>query len=572
MKIKKLSINNYRNLAGKTILFDDVCNFIVGENNLGKSNLLNLIQILFTNRAFKFTDFTEVTKPIVVQIQLKLDEIEIGHFEDLFDTANYHLINIIGIQNTVEDNIEFYHEETKTFISSSVIRCINYINYDSLRNPASEINFDKGKGVGKFLTTIVSNYISEKQLTDKDFIKEATLNGLLEDVNKKIVKLKSFRDFKISAWSENDLESLLPRIMVLKDDKGESLTKSGYGVQFLILITLSILERIHAIKQQRQEKGIFEKTDDHKKFISLIIGLDEPEIHLHPYMQRSLVKYLNNIINNKNSDFQLLVKELFDIDGFLGQIVIATHSPNIILNDYNQIIRLYPKAGITHIKSGSEINLNPQYAKQLYMQFPYMKEAFFSRCVIFAEGASEEASFVHFAEKMSIDLDDNGISVIQSRGGKVRTVELLMKLASEFGIPSVGIGDKDNNTPVTSPLYLTDKRDFDEEIVSLFDSGREQILETIVSEFESPEANIQTGSLNFYAVKKYKITNSEFNNDLKLSTIPKTDVVNLKSFYITWFASKKSFTLGKLIGEKLELNDVPSIYKTVINKAIELAR
>ena len=34
---------------------------------------------------------------------------------------------------------------------------------------------------------------------------------------------------------------------------------------------------------------------------------DEPEIHLHPYLQGSLVKYINKILNNEENDFTELV-------------------------------------------------------------------------------------------------------------------------------------------------------------------------------------------------------------------------------------------------------------------------
>jgi putative ATP-dependent endonuclease of OLD family len=571
MQIKKLTIDNYRNLDGQNVSFADNCNFIVGENNLGKSNLLNLLQILFTNRAFRFNDFTDLSKPIEISLQLKLEDIEIGHFEDLFDTDDYHLINISCRQMTTDDNIEFYHTETNTYIHPSIIRCVNFIHYDSLRNPLSEINFDKGRGVGKFLSNIVSNYLEEKQLKDTDFINEVKLNELLGDLNGKISKLKTFNDFKINATSESDLESLLSKIIVLKDDKGNSLTKSGYGVQFLILITLSILERIQSIKEQRREKGIFEHDINHTKHISLIIGLDEPEIHLHPYMQRSLIKYLNNIISNKNIEFQQLVKELFDIDGFNGQIIVATHSPNILLNDYSQIIRLYPKNGITNIKSGSEVILSEKHSKRLHMHFPSIKEAFFSRCVIFVEGDSEESSFSHFAEKMSIDFDELGISVIQSRGGEVAAIKLLIELVSKFDIPASGIGDRDNNGSVLPPLYLTTKKDFEEELITLIDIGKESVLSEIVIEYDNDNATVQVNSLNKYAFKAYGIQTTNYTSELKLIDIPKTDILNLKAFYLTWFAGKKSYPLGRLIGEKLLFDEIPSIYKTVIVKAVELS-
>ncbi|RWY52615.1 ATP-dependent nuclease [Mucilaginibacter gilvus] len=570
MQVKKLTIRNYRNLDGQEVQFADTCNFIVGENNLGKSNILNLLQVLFSNRGFRDTDFTDLNNPIEIILQISLADIEIGHFEDLFDVDDYHLINIKCLQENDSDNVNFSHLETGTYIQPAIVRCTNYIYYDSLRNPVSEINFDKGKGAGRFLSSLLAGHIEEKSLKSEDFIKDAPMKALLADVNQKLEKLKAFNDFSFKASSEGDLLSLLSRIVVLKNDKGEPLANSGYGVQFLLLITLSILERIHAIKLQRKDKGIFEDETDHKKSISLIIGLDEPEIHLHPYMQRSLIKYLNKIIANQNSDFQQLIKQLFDIDRFNGQIIIATHSPNILLNDYRQVIRLYPANG-TRIKSGSQVTLLDKEAKRLHMHFPYIKEAFFSRCVIFVEGDSEESSFPDFAGKMGIDLDELGISVIQSRGGEVAAIKLLIELAQKFDIPATGIGDRDNQPAVAQPLYLTLKKDFEEELVSLIDAGKEGFLENIVKEFEGDNVTVQTGQLNKYAFKAYSVAAVPYTADLKLADIPKSDIINLKAFYLSWFAGNKSYPLGKLIGEKIDVADIPAIYKTVINQAVTFA-
>ena len=59
MRIKDISVENYRNLNYATITFDESCNFIVGENNLGKSNILNLLNIIFTRRGFVYDDFND---------------------------------------------------------------------------------------------------------------------------------------------------------------------------------------------------------------------------------------------------------------------------------------------------------------------------------------------------------------------------------------------------------------------------------------------------------------------------------------------------------------------------------
>ncbi|MFA6322935.1 MAG: AAA family ATPase [Candidatus Buchananbacteria bacterium] len=570
MQIKKVEISNFRNLDNLSISFADTCNFIVGENNIGKSNLLDIFQNIFSNKQFQASDFIDPAKEIKISLQIKLADVEIGHFEDLFDVADYHLINITCRQLSPDDSLEFYHTETNTFIRGSVMKGINYISYDSLKDPKSEISFNKNGGVGKFLMHIVSKYLEEKTLTDKDFIKEDKVNELLSDINSKMTKLKSFTDFNINANSESDLEKLLARMIVLKDEKGNLLAKAGYGVQFLILISLSILEKIQIINEQKREGGIFE-SEDGKKYISLIIGLDEPEIHLHPYMQRSLVKYLNEIILNQNSQFQELVKDIFKIDGFNGQILIVTHSPNILLNDYKQIVRFYLDGGVTKVKSGNDINLVGDISKHLYKQFIYFKEAFFSRCVIFAEGDSEEGSFSEFSKKiLTTELDDLGISLIQTHGGGINTIKIFIDLSSRFDIRSVGIGDKDNNTLLaTPPLYMTSKKDFEEEIISLVDAGKEDVLRQIVINYDkNGDRSIVQLNKAISISKTYNIvTPPTLVADLKLADILTTQNIELKLFYLSWLESNKGFMSGKLIGETLSLEDIPQIYKDVIKEA-----
>jgi putative ATP-dependent endonuclease of OLD family len=577
MKITKLEIHNYRNLDGVHISLEENCNFIVGENNLGKSNLLSLVNILFTSRAFRLDDFKNASLPIEINFQLKLAPIEIGHFQDLFDLDDYSLINITARQDNIDDNIVFFHTETTTYIQPSVVKCLNYIHYDSLRNPVAEINFDKGRGVGRFLRNIISQYLIKNGISDADFLDDSKVNELLSSINEKIVKIKSFQDFGIKASTEDDAENLLSKIVVLKDGKGDSFLKTGYGVQFLILVTLSVLEKLQAIRAQRGDRGIFEDETDGKKSISLIIGLDEPEIHLHPYMQRSLIKYLNSVITNKNAEFKTLIRELFDIDEFIGQVIVVTHSPNILLNDYKQIIRFYSELGVTKIISGSQFNLGEQLHKHLYLHFPFIKEAFFSRCAIFVEGDSEFSSFPLFGKKLSIEFDDLGICVIQAGGDAIHQ---LIELAIEFGIPSVGVSDKDNGTSPTTlhNHFQTNLRDYEEEIVChLIDSGKEELLRNILKDKDERwlTRKLEKESLNKRLFSKsgqdkYNLGISKFEVDLILTNIDLDDLVSLKSFYLTWFILNKSYPLGMLIGQHLSISEIPAIYQTVITEAKKL--
>ena len=103
--------------------------------------------------------------------------------------------------------------------------------------------------------------------------------------------------------------------------------------------------------------------------------------------------------------FNTLLSTQFGITSINAQIIITTHSPNILFDDYHKIIRMYKNENRTMAVSCDELSLNESEEKQLYAQFMYIKEAVFSRAAIIVEGESEYASFGIFARKMGVYFD-----------------------------------------------------------------------------------------------------------------------------------------------------------------------
>lgn len=71
MKIVKCTFYNYRNLDGVTLYFDESCNFFVGENNIGKSNALYALNVMFSGEDFSDRDFFDCVKPIEIAFTVK---------------------------------------------------------------------------------------------------------------------------------------------------------------------------------------------------------------------------------------------------------------------------------------------------------------------------------------------------------------------------------------------------------------------------------------------------------------------------------------------------------------------
>lgn len=577
MKLTHLKISNYRNLCGEEIYFNSSNNFIVGENNLGKTNILTLLNIIFKNTyrtGFQEEDFSDSEKPIEVIFSLELDDLEVGLFEDLFDSEeDENKITIKALQENVDEYLEYWHQETNLKISPSTIKCVNFLYYDSQRDPNKELTFDKGKGVGRFLNHLVKKHISENEEAELDFIDPTKTADVLQDINSQLSKIKAFKDYQINAKLEENIEDLVAKLFLLKDGENRGLNQSGYGVQFLVVISLFILDKLLNLGKIKSKKGIFEK--ENKKAISLIIGLDEPEIHLHPYLQRSLIKSIQDILQNKDLQFSEILKKAFDIDLFLGQAIVATHSPSILLQDYTEIIRLYKIGDKLKIKCGSKINLHHGLKKQMKIQFPYIREAFFSRAALIVEGDSEYSSFPYFAKTIdpNYDFDQLGIAIIRVGGEK--SVKPTLQLMQEFMIPAIGIIDKDQGNTGSANLRITTERDFECELLKLIDNSKTEVLKSIVEEYDNLklERNLKKESLEKYQLKYPLVLNQALAlNNTKLIDIPDSEIDLLKIWYMTWLNINKNILSGGTIGTILSVEDIPTCYKDVIMEIVNLSK
>lgn len=177
-------------------------------------------------------------------------------------------------------------------------------------------------------------------------------------------------------------------------------------------------------------------------------------------------------MNNENQVFVNLLKELFGVDGLIGQIFIATHSPNILLNDYKQFIRIFHPQGTSSneisIVSGNNITLDDTLYKHLLRSFLYLKEAMFSKCVVFVEGDTENGAMPVFASRMNFDYDEKGIGVVKLDGAD--SVENCMRLYAEFEIKTIAMIDRDKKEKYSHipDVLFTKGKDFEEDVYDNF--------------------------------------------------------------------------------------------------------
>lgn len=469
-----VEINNYRNLTGKTITFNDTLNFLVGENNIGKTNILELINICLAIGKFAETDFMDITLPIKIKFKVKYSNEEIGYFEDNFDVDDSNSITLVAVQDSVDERINYYHDTpNQTKIGMATIRTMNILYYYAQRMPSKEVDFRKTSGSGKVLNYLIQHSLEQSEIQEKDILKKTKLKNIVKNVNIQIKKINTITGDSVSAYVETEVDKLVCRLLGLGDENGRELSSLGEGVQYAFNILLQIIEIIYNVKATRKPEDFEERliNRDGKKLFPLFLVLDEPEVHQHPYRQRSLIRKIKALIENNNQEFLNLLKDLFDIDGLTGQIFIATHSPNILLDNYRQFIRLYKSTGTDSqlkIVSGMNVVIDDKLYKHMLHNFIYLKEAMFSKCIIFVEGDTENGAIPVFAERMGLDMDERGIGVIKLDGAD--SVKRCMALYKSFGIKSIALIDKDKKESYSSEpdIYFTKANDYEEDVYDNF--------------------------------------------------------------------------------------------------------
>ena len=573
MKISRIKVTNYRNIDGITVFFNQICSYIIGENNLGKSNFLALLYNVCNGKGFDDSDFFDTDKPIDVEIELKLCEREQGFFGDNFSPNDSSLIKIRFQQNIQDAYPTIVSADTNESIPPKYIRKINYLKYDTTSIPKNELRIDTHKGAGLLINSIVESFIADGDTPE--FLNLEQIKSLKEFINERLNKIRSFKDYSIEATVSEKPTDMISRLFYLSDGN-RRIEATGSGVKFMAMASINILCQIMDIYISKSSPFVdhIYTDNDGKKLLPLVLSVDEPEVHLHPYLQRSLIGYYKRILKNEDSDFVDLLKLCFNIDGLDGQLIIVTHSTDALVGDYRNLIRFYRKGSSTSVICGADnaITFNTTNEKHLIMHFPEIKEAFYAHCVVLIEGETEYGCIRSFAEKKDISLDDNGICVINARGeGTIKPLQLLLE---KFAIPSIAVydGDVKNGQTPTDIEFFTQELCFEIEIVkTLYAAGQAPLIRQIALDLDSrAESAVLDENFVRKPFNKMAIDLTGY-TPKKLSDISNDDELEFTRLYSAWFIVKKGVLLGRIIGELVPPELIPACYSNAIRKAREVA-
>lgn len=581
MRIDSITVKNYRNIDGVSVVFHPECNYIIGENNLGKSNFLSMLSILCGGKGFDEQDFFNPEKAIEIELSIKLNQNEQGFFGDAFSPEDASLLNIRYTQTISDAYPTIICADSNESIHPRQMRKLNFLKYDTTSTPSKELRLDTKKGTGLLISTIIDRF---NQDASASFLNNEQVDSLTSFINEYLKKIRSFRDYSIRATIAPEPAEMLTSLFYLSDGD-RKIEATGSGVQYMAMASIHIICQIMELYKSKSIPfaDLLYTNDAGKKILPIVLAIDEPEVHLHPYLQRSLIGYYKKVLRNEDADFVDLLKSCFDIDGIDGQLIIVTHSTDALVGDYRNLIRFYKNSDTTSAISGYALRPAPgqnnsgriktEDEKHLIMHFPEIKEAFYAKCAILIEGETEYGCIQAFSEKVGTSLDESGICVINACGeGSIKPTRQLLAL---FGIPSIAIydGDVKPASATDSNNFYTTELCFEIEIVKkLFSSGKQESVRQIARDLDA-QADIVELDANFVR-KGFNKMGIDLTGYVpkKLCDIADDDEVTFCQMFSAWFMAKKGVFLGRIIGDSISKDDIPECYSNAIKKAEEVAR
>ena len=555
MFMEWIQIENYRNLVDVELHFHNDINYFVGENAVGKSNFLDLLEQMMNVRGFQESDFADVNKPIRIECKLSFSELTTS-FQDIIGPEAVIYLRLEQVVQEVYPRLYKIDGEQLSPVSLSMLRHALYMCHrDTSEAELYSIPTSVYMELGKQLVS----YLPQSGLTGDETV-----------VLDRLINVKKGLD--------PECVLNIQRLVELLTSSTEATLIRKYSidnVRLIMAVALKILAQIymkvHSASTNLESLLVYDSEG--RRYLPVFISVDEPELHLSPYLQRAVLSYYRQIATNENPEFLALIKQLFQIDGLLGQLFVVTHSTDALVDDYRHIIRMYrDEEGLVRTACGVTFKFAREVEKHLIMHFPEAKEALYARCIILVEGETEYGSFAGMAKKLNVDFDYFGICLINARGES--SISKLHKLFKSFSIPTVALYDRDvmdKHSKTHANVFYTNEICFEMDVVShLIHHHHRNVLDMIVQDIIDTGRGMVTKDMARRGFSKLGVDDRQAIQRC-LKNIKAKDIETLLLYYFSWFYSNKGVIVGRRIAHYIPEHMIPPAFIAVIERAKALS-